>query len=68
VHRFTLIQLLCFGALWMIKSSKLGILFPLMIAAMVPIRALVGRLFQPEHIALMDAEDEQEALEMHLTD
>jgi hypothetical protein len=68
VHRFTLIQLVCFGALWMIKSSKLGILFPLMIAAMVPIRALAGRLFEPEHIALLDAEDEEEAVAMHLGD
>lgn len=68
IHWFTLIQLFCFGALWAIKSSKIGILFPLMIAAMVPIRAVMGRFFQPEHIALLDAEDEAEAVEIHLTD
>mgnify|MGYP000882222207 CR=1 FL=1 len=67
IHKFTFIQLVCFIALWVVKSSKLGILFPLMIAALVPIRMFVSRFFEPEHVALLIAEDPEEALEMHST-
>jgi hypothetical protein len=67
IHRFTLIQLICFFALWVLKSSSLGILFPLMIAGLVPIRMFVSRYFDPGHFALLIAEDPEEALEMHST-
>lgn len=65
IHRFTMIQLLCFAALWAVKSSKLGILFPLMIAAMVPVRLAIERIFEPRHLLVMDAEDREEAEELH---
>jgi hypothetical protein len=65
IHRFTMIQLLCFAALWAVKSSKLGILFPLMIAAMVPVRLAIERIFEPGHLLVMDAEDREEAEELH---
>ncbi|MCA9261311.1 MAG: hypothetical protein KDA61_18980, partial [Planctomycetales bacterium] len=38
VHVFTLIQLGCLAALWFVKSSRAGILFPLLIAALAPLR------------------------------
>ena len=64
LHTFTFIQLLCFIALWALKSSRLGLLFPLMIAALVPIRILDSRNFRPEDFELLNAEDPEEALEM----
>ncbi|WP_040788722.1 sodium bicarbonate transporter family protein [Nocardia paucivorans] len=58
IHLFTLIQLLCLVVLWVLKSSPVGILFPLFIAMLVPLRLLLGRWFQPQHLALLDSEEE----------
>jgi hypothetical protein len=60
IHRFTLIQLSCFVALWLLKASPLGILFPLLIAALVPINLMVNRWFEPEHIKALLAEDQDD--------
>lgn len=65
VHKFTIIQFICFVILWVLKSSKLGILFPLFIALLVPIRMYVGRFFEKVHYDLLIAEEPDEALEMH---
>lgn len=65
IHKFTLIQLVCLLALWVVKSSKLGIIFPLMIAALVPVYMLVARYFEPHHAALLAAEDQEEVVAMH---
>src|SRR5690606_2823921 len=58
IHIFTIIQFICFIALWVLKSSSIGILFPLLIAALVPIRMFVSRYFQKEHIAALIAEED----------
>lgn len=47
IHKFTFVQLVCLVALWTVKSSRLGIIFPLMIAALVPAYWLVARYFPP---------------------
>jgi len=60
VHRYTAIQTACLVVLWVVKTSIVGILFPLFIALLVPVRLLMGRVFQPEHLALLDAEEEPE--------
>lgn len=39
------------------KASPAGILFPLFIALLVPVRMAMSRLFKPEHLALLDAGD-----------
>jgi hypothetical protein len=65
VHQFTLLQLAGLAVLWAVKVSSLAILFPLFIAAGVPIRFLAGRLFAPEHLAALDAEEEPEEEETH---
>ena len=64
VHRFTIIQLACFVVLWVLKTSKIGILFPLMIAALVPIRIYASKFFEKEHIDALIAEDIEEEEEM----
>ena len=65
IHKFTVVQFLCFVALWLLKSSKLGILFPLLIAALVPIRMYLSKFFAPAEFDLLVAEEPKEALEMH---
>lgn len=57
---FTLLQFACLGGMWALKSSKIGVLFPLLIAALAPIRVLIERLgwFKKEDLAILDADDE----------
>jgi hypothetical protein len=57
IHKFTAVQAACLALLWFVKSSALGILFPLFIALLVPVRALLGRWIAPEHIAALDADE-----------
>ncbi len=64
VHRFTIIQSACFVILWILKTSIIGILFPLMIAALVPIRMYASRFFEKEHIKALLSEDLEEEEEM----
>ena len=65
VHRFTMLQLGGLVVLWIVKVSPLAILFPIFIAAGVPIRMLAGRLFSAEHLAALDAEEEPDEEETH---
>lgn len=58
IRRFTMVQLLCLVVLWILKSSPAGILFPLFIAMLVPLRLLLNRWFQPEHLVWLDADEE----------
>jgi hypothetical protein len=60
IHLFTLLQFTCFAVLWVLKTSPIGILFPLMIAALVPIRYYASKLFHSEHIDALLLEDEEE--------
>ena len=64
VHKFTLIQLACFVILWVLKTSKIGILFPLMIAALVPIRLFAAKYFEPDQMEALIAEDLEEEEEI----
>ncbi len=60
IKKFTLIQLACFIGLWVLKSSKIGILFPLFIAALVPINNWINTLFPKEQINAIMSEDKLE--------
>jgi mannitol/fructose-specific phosphotransferase system IIA component (Ntr-type) len=60
IHKFTLLQSVCLTVLWIVKASALGLLFPLFIAVLVPIRLIAGRFFAPEHLAALDSEEEPE--------
>ena len=57
VHKYTFVQTACLAVLWFVKTSAVGILFPLFIALLAPVRLLMGRRFKPEHLALLDAEE-----------
>jgi mannitol/fructose-specific phosphotransferase system IIA component (Ntr-type) len=68
VHTFTLIQFLALVLLWVVKASALGILFPLFIALLVPVRMSMARFFKQEHLALLDAEESPEDEEFRETE
>ena len=57
IHKFTAVQAACLIVLWIVKSSVVGILFPIFIALLVPVRALVGRFIAREHLEVLDAEE-----------
>ncbi|MCP4172411.1 MAG: HCO3- transporter, partial [Fuerstiella sp.] len=58
IHKFTLLQLVCLIVLGLVEVSPLGILFPLFLVLLVPVRMLAGRFFTPEELAALDAEEE----------
>lgn len=65
IHKFTALQVVALAVLWVVKVSRLGILFPLFIAMLVPVRFLAGRFFAAPHLAALDAEEEPEDEETH---
>lgn len=62
IHAFTAIQLACLAALWILKSSPLGLLFPVLIAMLVPIRRSLPRFFDREHLSALDEDEEEDAV------
>jgi hypothetical protein len=58
IHLFTLLQVACLIALWLLKSSAAGILFPLLIAMLVPLRFWMMRWFEPEHLTALDTDED----------
>lgn len=68
IHRFTIIQLLCFAVLWLLKASKFGIFFPLMIAALVPINMLMARYIPTPYMEALVAEEAHDDEEKHTLD
>ncbi len=67
IHKFTFIQVLCLAGLWIVKKSPLGLLFPLAIALLVPVRFALDKLFEPEHLALLDSHETPEEEEFRET-
>lgn len=60
IHAFTAIQVACLALLWFIKESTIGVLFPLFIALLVPVRALLNRFFDSRDLAFLDADENPE--------
>ena len=67
IHKFTFIQLCCLVVLWVVKASAAAIIFPLFIALTVPVRLLLDRFFEAEHLEALDAEEEPEEEATHWT-
>jgi hypothetical protein len=57
VRRYTVLQASAFVVLWVVKSSVIGILFPIFIALCVPFRILIARWFKDEDLAVLDDYD-----------
>lgn len=60
LHTFTLIQVACLIVLWTVKESPLGVLFPLCIALLVPLRRGLERMFSQKDLAFLDADEAPE--------
>lgn len=60
VHLFTLIQAVCLAILWVVKVSILGILFPLFIALLAPLRFWLNRFIDPKYLTVLDLEEDPE--------
>ncbi|TRY66189.1 hypothetical protein DNTS_028299 [Danionella cerebrum] len=54
VHLFTIIQLSCLILLWVIKTSKAAIVFPMMVLALVFIRKLLDFIFSKRELSWLD--------------
>ncbi|XP_070850203.1 sodium-driven chloride bicarbonate exchanger-like isoform X7 [Chaetodon trifascialis] len=54
VHLFTIIQLSCLVLLWVIKTSKAAIVFPMMVLALVFIRKLLDFIFTKRELSWLD--------------
>lgn len=50
MHLYTLIQLLCLVALWVVKSTQLSLAFPFFLLLMVPLRAQLSKIFSPKEL------------------
>jgi hypothetical protein len=58
VHAFTAVQLVCLIVLWLVKEHpQFGILFPLFIALLVPLRFALSRFFLPQQLQALDADE-----------
>jgi hypothetical protein len=65
IHTFTAFQAACLAVLWIVKVSALGILFPLFIAILVPMRMLAGKFIKKEYLQALDAEETPEEESTH---
>jgi mannitol/fructose-specific phosphotransferase system IIA component (Ntr-type) len=68
IHLFTLVQLVCLVVLCIINVipyESVRILFPIFIALLVPVRALLGYLLDRDHLAFLDADEAAEDEELH---
>ncbi|MFT5695722.1 MAG: hypothetical protein ACI9QQ_001701 [Myxococcota bacterium] len=63
IKAYTAVQVVCLAALWILKSSSLGLLFPILIGLLVPIRNSLSRFFTAEHLEALDLEEEAEVVE-----
>jgi hypothetical protein len=63
IHLFTLIQVVMLAVLWIVKESSLGIVFPLFIALLVPVRFLLPKIMPQKDVLALDMEEDPEGEE-----
>jgi membrane protein required for beta-lactamase induction len=57
LHAFTMLQVVCLMSLWTLRTSHWGIMFPLLIMALLPIRNCVAtQLVDRQYLAVLDAD------------
>ncbi|XP_077593445.1 electrogenic sodium bicarbonate cotransporter 4 isoform X4 [Stigmatopora nigra] len=54
VHLFTLVQIICLAVLWVLKSTFLAIVFPVMILGLMVVRKLLDLIFSQHDLAWLD--------------
>ena len=68
IHLFTLVQFICLAILCVVNvfpSQPVRILFPIFIALLVPVRAILGRFFDRLHLEFLDADEAPDEEELH---
>ncbi|KAL1456997.1 hypothetical protein WDU94_001676 [Cyamophila willieti] len=70
MHLFTIIQVLCLGVLWAVKSSPISLAFPFFLILMLPVRAQLSRIFTPAELRALDSakpdkEEDQDELDFY---
>lgn len=55
IFKYTGLQLGFFALLWYIKSTKIGIAFPIVVAGLVPIRIWITKYFNQDHLKALDS-------------
>jgi hypothetical protein len=63
IHTFTSVQAAALASLWLLKTSAIGILFPVLIAMLVPLRLGLSRWFTEPELLALDAEEAVEDFE-----
>ncbi len=56
IARFTGVQIVCLAGLWILQISPAGVLLPLAVVLLVPVRRLLNAWFLPEHLAILDGD------------
>jgi len=58
LKKFTMMQIACLGVMWWVKGSPAAMLFPILIAALGPVRILAGKAgwFSQEELNALDEE------------
>ncbi|XP_051976874.1 electrogenic sodium bicarbonate cotransporter 4-like [Xyrauchen texanus] len=54
VHLFTLVQTVCLAVLWILKSTFLAIIFPVMILGLMVVRKMLDMVFSQHDLAWLD--------------
>ncbi|XP_029920440.1 electrogenic sodium bicarbonate cotransporter 4 isoform X3 [Myripristis murdjan] len=54
VHLFTLVQIVCLAVLWILKSTFLAIVFPVMILGLMVVRKMLDLMFSQHDLAWLD--------------
>ncbi|XP_073716772.1 LOW QUALITY PROTEIN: electrogenic sodium bicarbonate cotransporter 4 [Misgurnus anguillicaudatus] len=54
VHLFTLVQIVCLALLWILKSTFLAIIFPVMILGLMVVRKMLDMVFSQHDLAWLD--------------
>ncbi|XP_062874135.1 electrogenic sodium bicarbonate cotransporter 4 isoform X2 [Trichomycterus rosablanca] len=54
VHLFTLLQIICLAVLWVLKSTFLAIIFPIMILGLMLVRKMLDMVFSQHDLAWLD--------------
>uniref|UniRef100_A0A671WPB6 Anion exchange protein n=1 Tax=Sparus aurata TaxID=8175 RepID=A0A671WPB6_SPAAU len=54
IHLFTLVQILCLAVLWILKSTFLAIIFPVMILGLMVVRKMLDMVFSQHDLAWVD--------------
>ena len=61
VHGFTFVQVCCVAVIWGVRSTDLCLMFPILIAMLMPLRLLLSKfdgMFTKQQLQLLDVNDE----------